>query len=487
MASAALVASPGASGGRGGLLDAGFAEGGLAVTDLGADEWVGDLAVQPDGKAIVVGTSERAVPDGIQAGFAVARYARDGDLDTSFNGTGTVRTENGAVRAAAVILQRDGRVVAAGNGFRGRGSDFVIARYRSGGDLDTSFGEAGLALVDFERRFDAVVALDQQEDGRIVALGFTTLLSEQDSADFAFVRVDSEGRLDPSFDGDGARRLDLGGLEAPSDVAVQRDGKIVFAGSTASPPAGGRMVVGRLNQDGSLDASFGGDGVAETDRPAPNDFAAGVVLQPDGKILIGAGGEGGLAAARYTPAGEPDQSFGSAGVAAVRVAGGATAVDLALQQNGKVVVLGAAVARGADLPTFALARFLPTGRLDASFGSSSSGVALHRAPVADFPAAVALAPGGSIVAAGTRRDEARRGDFLVARYVGGTCSVPQLRGASETVARTRLARSNCRVGTVTAARSPRVKKGRVLRQRPSPGRQLEDWAKVDVVLSRGGR
>lgn len=133
------------------------------------------------------------------------------------------------------------------------------------GDLDPTFGPAGTGKVqvDFAGNFDNANAVAVQPDGKIVVAG-TTFIGGQ--GDFAVARLNQDGTLDPTFDGDGRVTTDSGGNQPDATLAVtlQPDGKIIVVGSS---DAGGvrRFAVIRYNTDGSLDTSFNETGKVATD------------------------------------------------------------------------------------------------------------------------------------------------------------------------------------------------------------------------------
>jgi len=172
------------------------------------------VAVQPDGRIVTAGMKDDD--------FAVARYNRDGSLDTSFDSDGKVTTDFGVAVDAArgVALHPDGRIVAAGFG-----GDFVLARYNSDGSLDTSFDSDGKLITDFGA-FNPATDVAIHPDGGIVAAGF----SGDDEFDFALARYRRDGTLDTSFDSDGKVTTNFGTSDVAQAVAIQPDGRIVAAG-----------------------------------------------------------------------------------------------------------------------------------------------------------------------------------------------------------------------------------------------------------------
>jgi uncharacterized delta-60 repeat protein len=291
-----------------GDLDPSFGAGGKVTTDFGGNETAWGLAVQSDGKAVVAGT--RFDP-GPSDDFVLARYTASGALDSTFDGDGKVTTDFGGRSDGAddVAVQADGKIVAAGSGFPAqvRPLDFALARYNRDGTLDSTFGDAGKVLTTFEpNSIDGANAVLIQPDGKIVAAGSTRT---GPTREFAVARYLPNGSLDASFDGDGLVVTPIS-TGIVFDLAVQPDGKLIAAGW--SNPGGFDIAMARYNADGSLDAGFDGDGivVASSFRPAGT-YADHVLILRDGKILTG-----GTGLVRFNPDGSVDRSFGAGGRAA---------------------------------------------------------------------------------------------------------------------------------------------------------------------------
>ncbi|MET9894696.1 calcium-binding protein [Streptomyces sp. NPDC006465] len=302
------------------------------------------LALQPDGKIVVVGSSWRGYEN--CCWFTVARYNTDGTLDSGFGGgDGRVFTDfGGPDEARDVAVQPDGKIVAAGFG----GGEVALARYNADGSPDTGFG-GGDGQVSSDPAPELPEeggdgrALALQSDGKIVVGGQvgTTRF------DFVLLRYTTNGTLDTSFSGDGIERTDFGDYESVEGLAVQPDGKIVAAGGSGSS-----FALARYTANGTLDTSFDGDGRVLT----PGGGAADVKLQPsDGRIVVaGSNGPGGnFAVLRYNPDGSQDSGFGSGGVATADFGGSDAARGVALQSDGKIVTAGG----GGPDNSFALARF----------------------------------------------------------------------------------------------------------------------------------
>ena len=241
--------------------------------------------------------------DGSSGEFALARYHPDGNLDTSFDGDGLVQTGFGAFASAnALVLQPDGKLVAAGESRASDGSsgEFALARYHPDGSLDTSFEGDGLAQTRFGA-FAAANALVLQPDGKLVAAGVTRA-SDFSSVDFALARYHPDGSLDASFDGDGLVLTDIATRESASALVLQTDGKLVALGTSVR-----NFALLRYRPDGSLDTAFNANGRVVTTFGA-SEFAGALALQPDGRLVAAGGsntaGDRDFALARYLSANE---------------------------------------------------------------------------------------------------------------------------------------------------------------------------------------
>jgi uncharacterized delta-60 repeat protein len=212
-----------------GSLDTTFGHGGIVTTPIGSRSDIGyGLAVQPDGKLVVVGYSEV----NREGDFALARYESDGELDVAFGNGGVVTTSIGPSydRAYAVALAGE-KIVVAGYALVGGTGDFAVVRYNSDGSLDTTFGTGGAVTTDFgggsnDWAYD--LAIDQTQ-GIVVA-------GENAGYYFALVRYTPFGTPDVSFGQGGKINTDIGpanGMDGGHALTIQPNGRIVVAGTSA--------------------------------------------------------------------------------------------------------------------------------------------------------------------------------------------------------------------------------------------------------------
>lgn len=417
-----------------GELDSSFGAGGVFVFDQRNTRGA-DLVVQSDDRIVVVGTA---------AGhMTVYRLSADGALDAAFGSQGAVSLAGFGSEADEIdegyglALQPDGKIVVVGRTQTKTSvlGDMAVARLNTDGSLDAGFDGDGRAVVDFGGMNDWAYAAAVQSDGKIVVAG---LVRQNIDDHFGVVRLNADGSLDTTFDGDGRAVYDfvadpqaIGADEAKA-VALQTDGKIILAGTTgaqASSVSYEDFCVARINADGSLDTSFGGVGYVRVDFAGGQDRGTALEQQPDGKIVIGGQTVGSTVAnfalARITPTGALDAAFGSGGRATVDFPGvtSESLNDLVLLSDGRLVAVGSAYnafSPGTELNgDVGLAGLTPAGVLDSSFGAGGL-VTTDIFGFLDWGQAAALQSSGKIVVAGSvRRSLDNSGDddsLFVARY-----------------------------------------------------------------------
>ncbi len=296
------------------------------------------------------------------------------------------------------------------------------------GDLDPTFGTAGMVMTDINRSTDIAQAVAVQADGKLVVVGQTYKHNDFSGEDFVVTRYNTDGTLDNSFGSGGKVRTDFPGLAAvPSSVVIQPNGKIVVAGG-AFPLFTflGNFEVVRYNPNGSLDTSFGNGGIVTTNFPEGS-YASSVALQADGKIIaagtvfvdfvIGEPSNTDFALARYNSDGTPDTSFGNGGQVSTDFFGMEDdAFSVLIQPDGKIVAVGSAN-NPATYYDFAAVRYLSNGTIDTTFGVAGKVSTDFGDQNFDRAHSAALQPDGRIVAAGFAISQnGGVQNFAVARY-----------------------------------------------------------------------
>lgn len=452
-----------------GSLDSSFGTGGLVTTDFGGSDQIEGLKLRNNGQIVVAGYTDASGNND----FALARYNANGTLDTSFSGDGQVTTDIGGVdnRAVELAIQSDGKIVVVGNVNNGGNFDIAIARYLVGppslsiSDASVTEGNNGTATLSFtvtlsEATLSGFTVAYSTQNGTAttanndyVAIssgslsfagtaGETQTISVTVNGDTAFepdetlsvllgtitgnslvATLDGTGQgtilnddaaplpagsLDPTFDFDGLAKTDLGGINNYArDMVIQPDGKIVVIGQADSGELVQNFQVARYNPDGSLDTSFGAGGKVSTDLSGgSSDFAYGVALDSQGRIVvvgrITTGGVTQFAVVRYNSNGSLDTSFGGGdGIVAVDILGtNETATDVAIDANGKIVVVGSVNSPGSGGSNFAIARLNTDGSPDTTFNVGSGQTQADFMGGNDSAQGVAIDGNGKIVVVG---------------------------------------------------------------------------------------
>ncbi len=214
-----------------GSLDTTFNGTGKAVTNIATQDICRSLAIQTDGKILVVGD---VFDSSNYVGIALVRFNADGSLDTSFNGDGHVMILGAS--GSSMVLQHDGKiVVATGN---------TLLRYNPTGSLDTSFN--GVLTPG-----DGTSSVAVQKDGKLLVGG-------RSGGDFLIERHNIDGSLDIIFHGSGKVTTDFGGSDVCVSVAIGSDWKIVLAGYS---DFGGRERFAVARYEGEPDTD--GDGIPD--------------------------------------------------------------------------------------------------------------------------------------------------------------------------------------------------------------------------------
>lgn len=409
----------------GGLLDPSFGSGGVVTTGFSdlkrgtLSAGAHDVAIQADGRIVVVGGAHGEDEDGHD--FAIARYAPEGTLDTDFDVDGKATTDLGSSSdiGHAVALQRDGKIVVAGQSYgEFTGNDFALVRYNPGGSIDRTFGTEGTVVTDFEDGMDVAYDVAVQPDGKIVAVGYAGSLKRNT---FAVARYSADGTLDATFNGHGRVTTGFPGNSWASALGIDHDGRLVVAGVSSAG-----LALARYNSDASLDPTFSSDGVVGLDVDREDDYrpshaavvALALAVGPDGGIVVAGGVRSESAAAefaivRYRPDGSADTDFGIDGrvTSQFSVHDSDAHSSVVVQPDGKIVVAGG-MAVG---PNFglAIARYDANGVPDTTFASSGAASPGRRSDH-DEVRGLALQVDGSIVVVGVSGQ-----DFFIARYSGG--------------------------------------------------------------------
>ena len=410
-----------------GELDAAFGVGGRLTVDISPNDCITSLAFQPDGKLVAAGYF---LDPFTGVDFGVGRFNPNGTPDTSFGVDGLARVDISGANDYAddSAIQPDGKIVLVGGSFVGSEShnnaNFALARFKPGGGIDQSFGGGNGVQTDFFGDTDRAFSVAIQADGKILAVG-VAYNGLPNGFDFGLARYNSDGTLDPAFGAAGKVATDFNsGDDLALAVAVQPDGKVVVAGLTSL--SGGNFALARYNTGGSLDTSFGNGGKITTDFNGRADYAYGLALQPDRKIVVvgwaynSTSTQSDFALARYMPNGDLDSKFGTNGKLTTDFFGRSElAKDVLVLSDGRIVVVGYAMTGSTDTTDdFALACYNQDGSLNSSFGTGGK-VITDFWGYEDVPYGMALSDTGRLVVAGYCGTGSGNWDAAMSCYLTG--------------------------------------------------------------------
>ena len=348
----------------GGNLDTGFNGSGKSVFNIESDATRGsfaEIAVIGGDKFLVVGNV--VIRGGSYYAVTLSRYNSDGSLDTSFGEGGKVITDTGVTsEGKAVAVQSDGKIVVAANAGNHPDRMTAVLRYTADGILDTTFGNNGIFFSSVMRVAKDISILN---DDKILVGGISNV---PNLGRTQVLKLDANGSLDTTFGTNGITSSTYSGGSDTDKMVIQSDGKIVVSGNNLFNQS--KWLVHRFNTDGSPDLTFGTNGIREI-SVSGSMYPGGLGLQPDGKIVMsgfksGPGFDTQLMLARLNADGSNDTTFGG---------GGYTLRDLSpdydrsnnlvIQSDGKIVVAGQYAGTQAMLASFDSA-----GAVDTGFGTN---------------------------------------------------------------------------------------------------------------------
>ncbi len=351
-----------------GSLDLSFGDNGISLISFGTvKDHANAVFEYPDGKLLVAGMTEG--PTWGDMNSCMVRLNEDGTIDNSFGTSGKVIVDFSGSEdfISEIILQEDGKIITGGSDYISYDQrDFALMRFNPDGILDDSFGTNGKVSTDFSNSDNELLDLALHHDGSIYAVGRgnSSLLSP--FLQIAVSKYNNSGDLDLTFDTDGKLLTAWGLLGAVGNsLAVGSDGKILISGMVKKSSTDLNLLVVRLNEDGSLDNSFGASGIIDYSAGLNlNESGEELIITPENKVLIA----GYISYTDVYPDvfvlklkgnGTLDNSFGIDGIVISDFSlnlGDELFNSIELQQDGKIVAAG----YGGDASEFIIARYLNT-------------------------------------------------------------------------------------------------------------------------------
>jgi uncharacterized delta-60 repeat protein len=370
-----------------------------------SDDMLVGLSLYPDGRIVASGYREEAFGE-----FStVTRRNRDGSPDATFgDGTGVVSVKGLNGPALKTVPTADGGLVGVGYTVTTDQPDVVAFRLDAAGQLVDGFGRGG--LVQFPTAGpDLAVDVAVQPDGKVVLAG--TRAPSFEASAISVRRLLADGTPDPAFGVAGEVLVRVSTFDTANGIVLQRDGRILVTGESDETGVG---IAARINRDGSMDRSFGLNGVT-TLRAREVTQAFRAVVQTDGRIDIAGftrtpGVAGDAVVFRLLADGRPDPSFGRAGQVILSNEGHDFGFGIGLEPDNSIVVTSYQAQRPDTVTDAFLNRITPAGKLDPRFGTDGT-VRVHN-PEASFAFDLSIQPDAKIVVAG------RRGGFNIVDSIG---------------------------------------------------------------------
>ncbi|WP_080732401.1 T9SS type A sorting domain-containing protein [Porphyromonas gulae] len=406
-----------------GDLDPTFGTNGVVQTPIGNGSFIVDevrnVTIQPNGKIIAMGSTR----NGTKKHVAYVRYNPDGSLDQSFGNGGKqifVPTSLYGNFATAAATLSDGKIISCGYVFDSDNTicQPLLIRMNDDGTLDTSFGNNGIVLADFPYS-TLPEKMVLQKDGKMLLVGYY-------HDNMMTLRYNPDGSIDKTYGIDGVCEIVIEGSANSSfakAIALQEDNKVVIVGMYGTHPDW-KWVIARINENGSLDNSFGENGLKTMSIGSGHDFATAVQIQEDGKIVVAGHSwvasiptlQYDLIVLRLNQDGELDNTFGESGIFKKNVIdGGATYVDgIVLSPEGNIYVAFNAVKNSiSDLGLLSVDK---NGKLNTSFGGNGYTVT-DLSEAADEASAIVMQADGKIVLGASSFSATTGTPFVLLRYL----------------------------------------------------------------------
>lgn len=324
------------------------------------------IAIQPDGKFIVGGDTEF---DG-DRNHILVRFNSDGVPDYTFGMNGSVKISRAASEMLMDLkIQPDGKILIAVS----QGSAFKVLRYMPDGAPDSDFGSDGEVSETLTGQIATITELGLQSDGKIVAAGYGRD-SYLDDYDLLIARFNVDGSLDNTFGTGGVTRYDASWNNLSEwiySMTILQNDKIAAAGTSVSSGVNGASLY-----------IFSASGQMELMSDIAADFASesrftSITQQPDGKLVLGGSKEvAGITSfflLRFDPVTQADDpSFGVMGEVSTDFSGWGEIRDLVVIPTGEIIATGDVILSSPYRPGIAVAKYLPNGTLDGSFGNAGT-------------------------------------------------------------------------------------------------------------------
>lgn len=298
-------------------------------------------------------------------------YAQSGTYDTSFNGTGMVMGNytSGNNSADNMVIQSDGKIVVSGATGTSSNINTGVSRYNTDGTIDTTFGTNGkMSFSSGTGTKSYLYDMALQTDGKIVIAGYRWTGSE---GDFVMARLNADGTLDNTFGVNGIAIFDKGLSEVAESFAINPDGSFIVSGYVDD-----NYTLLKVKNNGMIDTTFGNNGWVTTVFQSLSASSKSTSINAAGRIIVGGMGVGAnqseFVMAAYNPNGTLDTTFGQGGKINFHIGYDNDFGLRVLQlENGKILFGGHSYVGSTPLRyELAIVRLNANGSFDTSFGEN---------------------------------------------------------------------------------------------------------------------
>ncbi len=423
-----------------GTLDPDFGTGGIVIQSDVAGGNSSDhgysIITDGQGRILVTGCSKNSNND---YDMVIWRFNPDGTPDTSFGNNGIVIHDNAANGngddcGRSITLDSQGNIYVAGYSWNGSNFDMVVWKFNSNGVPSTDFNGKEKIVHNSAAGgngddFGYSIVLDNQ--GKILVAGYSK--NSSNNFDMVIWRFNSNGTLDSTFDFDGivvhGNAAGGNGDDKGFSITLDSQGRILVAGYSEGSGTGLDMVIWKYNSDGTLDTSFGNNGlVVYNSSGGASDVGFSITVDSQDKILVAgysynnSHGNNDLVIWKYNSDGTPDTNFGTNGIVTYDNAAGGNGNDygrsIVIDSQGRILVTGFSQNTNTDYD-MVIWRFLSDGSLDTNFGNN--GVVVHASTAGgnlhDRGYSITLDSDGKILVTGDSFNGSNNEDMVIWRYI----------------------------------------------------------------------
>jgi len=340
-----------------GKLDTSFGTDGVVKYDTGRNDYANSIAMDSEGNVYVVGfTAGDAYATTTDNDIIILKYKSTGELDNTFGSNGVVKYDNNENddRGQSIVLNSSGDIFVAGSTEEAYVYRTLILKFKPTGSLDTSFGTDGIATYDTDTSSDFASSIVLNNYGEPYITGRTSAGSDYHASIWKY---NSNGVLDTDFSTDGMVTYNSSSdSNRGMGIVLDSNENVYTVGYNAS----GDMIILKYNSSGTIDSTFGTNGVVTFDGAERFDYGRAIAIDSTGSIYITGNDTGEMYLVKYNSNGALDTSFGTNGVASYIGRG----YSIAFDSKENIYVAGN---RYTDLVVW---KYDSNGTLDTSFGTN---------------------------------------------------------------------------------------------------------------------